>query len=122
MRRFKKILCPVDFDPNSLLALRLVSEVAQERKATLRLLHVVAMPPGPEVALPFGKMEATARTRLERLARQRVDGKARYEVGIMMGDPGRRGPSSSETMGREPDRNGDPWSEGTPASRPRKRG
>jgi nucleotide-binding universal stress UspA family protein len=33
-------------------------------------------------------MEATARTKLERLARQRVDGKARYEVDIMMGDPG----------------------------------
>jgi nucleotide-binding universal stress UspA family protein len=88
MPRFKKILCAVDFDPNSLLALRLASELAQEGKATLRLLHVVAMPPGPEVALPFGKMEAAARTKLERLGRQRVVGKARYEVDIMMGDPG----------------------------------
>jgi nucleotide-binding universal stress UspA family protein len=90
MPRFMKILCPVDFDQNSLLALRLASELAQEGKATLRLLHVVAMPTGPEVALPFGKMEAAVRTKLERLGRQRVDGKARYEVDIMMGDPGAR--------------------------------
>lgn len=74
MPQFKKILCAVS--------------LAKERKAMLRLLHVVAVPPGPEVALPFGRMEATARTKLERLARQRIDGKARYEVDIMMGDPG----------------------------------
>jgi len=87
MLGFKKIFCPVDFDANSLVALRLASELA-ERNATLRLVHVVAMPPGPEVALPFGRMEATARTKLERLARQSIGGKARYEVDIMMGDPG----------------------------------
>lgn len=34
MPRFKKILCPVDFDQNSLPALRLASELAQARKAT----------------------------------------------------------------------------------------
>jgi universal stress protein A len=88
MPQFKKILCPVDFDPNSLLALRLASELAQERKATLYLLHVVAIPPGPEMALPFGKIETAARTKLERLARQKVSGKARYQVEIMIGDPG----------------------------------
>ncbi|MDO8432707.1 MAG: universal stress protein [Candidatus Binatus sp.] len=88
MAQFKKILCPVDFDESSLLALRLAAELAQERKANLYLLHVVAIPPGPEVALPFGKMEAAARTRLERLARQKVKGKARYEIEVMMGDPG----------------------------------
>ncbi len=88
MPRFKKILCPVDFDQNSLQALRLASELAQERKATLYLLHVVAIPPGPEVALSFGKMEAAARTKLERLARRKVNGKAHYEVEVMTGDPG----------------------------------
>jgi universal stress protein A len=85
MPRFNNILCPVDFDPNSLLSLQLASELAQERKATLHL--VVAMPPGPEVALPFGKMEAAARTKLERLARQKVNGQIGYQVEIMMGDP-----------------------------------
>ena len=78
----------MDFDQNSLLALRLAGELAQERKATLHLLHVVAMPLGPEAALPFGKMEAAARTKLEKLARKKVNGKARYEVEVTTGDPG----------------------------------
>lgn len=88
MLQFERILCPVAFDPNSLVALRLALELAQERKATLYLLHVVAIPPGPEVALPFDKMEAAARTKLARLARGKVNGKARYEIEVMTGDPG----------------------------------
>jgi hypothetical protein len=35
------------------MALRLASELAQEGKAILYVIHVVAMPTGPEVALPF---------------------------------------------------------------------
>ncbi|HVA78786.1 MAG TPA: universal stress protein [Candidatus Binataceae bacterium] len=88
MPGFDKILCPVDFDQNSLLALKLAIDLARERKATLYLLHVVPLPPGPEVALPFGKMEADARARLETIARENVGGRLRYEVDIMMGDPG----------------------------------
>jgi universal stress protein A len=87
MPLFKNILCPIDFDSNSLLALRLGSEVAQERKATLHLLHVVAIPPGPEVELSFAKSEAAARARLERLARQKIDGDVHYEVEVVMGVP-----------------------------------
>ncbi|MGO9454108.1 MAG: universal stress protein [Candidatus Binataceae bacterium] len=86
MLRFKKILCPVDFDQNSLLALRLATELAREHKAVLQLLHVVPLPPSPEVALPFGKLDAEARARLEKLARQKVGKKAPYTVGVMMGD------------------------------------
>ncbi|HUY25916.1 MAG TPA: universal stress protein [Candidatus Binataceae bacterium] len=88
MPSFDKILCPVDFDQNSILALKLASELARERNAALYLLHVVALPPGPEVALPFGKMEAAARTKLERLAKENIGGKIRYEIEIVMGDPG----------------------------------
>ena len=121
MPQFKKILCPVDFDENSLLALRIATELAREGKATLYLLHVVAMPPGPEVALPFGKMEAAARTRLEKLARQKIGGKARYEVDVMLGDPGVEVLRAAND-GRKPDRSGDSWPEGTASSRPRKRG
>ena len=88
MAQFKKILCPLDFDENSLLALRLAADFAREPNTTLLLLHVVAIPPGPEVALPFEKMETAARSKLEQLARQKVGRKARYEVEIMTGDPG----------------------------------
>jgi nucleotide-binding universal stress UspA family protein len=88
MPGFDKILCPVDFDRNSILALELAADLTRERKGMLYLLHVVPLPPGPEVALPFGKMEAAARTRLERIAREYISGKVRYEIDIMMGDPG----------------------------------
>jgi universal stress protein A len=88
MPRFSRILCPVDFDSNSLRAVRAASELAQERNAKLYLLHVVALPPGPEVALPFGRMEREARAKLERIARQRLRGGVHYEVQVMMGDPG----------------------------------
>jgi nucleotide-binding universal stress UspA family protein len=88
MPKFTKILCPVDFDANSRTALRMASELARERKAALFIVQVVPMPPAPEVALPFGKMEATARTRLERLAHQQADRHASYEVEVLIGDPG----------------------------------
>jgi nucleotide-binding universal stress UspA family protein len=87
MPRFEKILCPVDFDQNSVVALRLAAELAQERKATLYLLHVVAMPPGPEVALPFGQMEGAARAKLAQLAHRWIDDKTRYAIDVAMGDP-----------------------------------
>jgi universal stress protein A len=88
MPRFDKILCPVDFEQNSVRALRVATELAQERTATLYLLHVVGVPPGPEVALPFGQMESSARAKLARLAQRWIDGKIHYEVNVAMGDPG----------------------------------
>jgi universal stress protein A len=88
MARFKKILCPVDFDQNSLRALRLASDLAQENEAILYVLHVVAMPPGPEVVLPFGRMEAATKTKLEEMIRRKAVISARYEIRILMGDPG----------------------------------
>jgi nucleotide-binding universal stress UspA family protein len=90
MPRFIKILCPVDFEPNSLLALGYAAELTQEErkaKATLDVLHVVPLPLGPEVAIPFEKLEGGARTRLERLARHRIDPKLRYTAHIRTGDP-----------------------------------
>ncbi len=88
MSKFKKIICPVDFDANSPLALRAALDLAGDRGALMVLMHVVPIPPGPEVALPFGKMEEEARTKLEKLAREKIDGRAVYEVEVTMGDPG----------------------------------
>ncbi|HZP45431.1 MAG TPA: universal stress protein [Candidatus Binataceae bacterium] len=88
MPKFSRILCPVDFDANSSLALKAASELAAERKAALFILHVIAIPPGPEVALPFEKMETAARTRLKRLADQKIGRRADYEIEVMIGDPG----------------------------------
>jgi universal stress protein A len=87
MPRFSKILCPVDFDSNSLAALGIAGELAQERKAALDVLHVVPIPLGPEVAIPFDKLEGRARSRLERLTRQRLGSKLRYAIHVRTGDP-----------------------------------
>jgi universal stress protein A len=87
MLQIRKILCPVDFDSNSATALELAAELARERGATLYVLHVVALPPGPEVSLNFNKMEGTARARLERLARQRVGARTHWEAHVRSGPP-----------------------------------
>ncbi len=41
MSIFNRILCPIDFDGNSLDALRLARRIAEREKATLYVLHVV---------------------------------------------------------------------------------
>ena len=87
MLRFANILCPVDFDQNSLTAVSLASELARENNATLYLLHVMPPPPGLDVALPLGKMDAEARSRLERIGHQKLKTGTRYELLVMMGDP-----------------------------------
>jgi nucleotide-binding universal stress UspA family protein len=89
MPRFNRILCPVEFDPNSVQALRLAGELSHERNAILHLLHVVdvAIPPKAEVTVPFDKIEAAVTTKLERLARQEIDRGVRYEIHVETGDP-----------------------------------
>jgi universal stress protein A len=88
MSRFTRILCPVDFDQNSMAALEFAGELAgEEDGARLDILHVVPIPPGPEVAIQFDKLEGRARARLERLIERRLSPKVRYAVHIRTGDP-----------------------------------
>lgn len=102
MLQFNKILCPVDFDQNSLLALQLAAELARERKATLYVLHVVATPPGgPEVSMRFDRMEAAARTRLERLMREKIGTKVDWELHVRTGPPGVEVVRAAERIGAD---------------------
>lgn len=87
MPRFKKILCALEFDQGSLTALRLAFDLAQEGKATLHLLHVVTIPPGPEVSLPFTKMEAAARAKLQAIVRRVPSGADRAQLHVRTGNP-----------------------------------
>ena len=87
MPLFRKILCPIDFDQNSFRALEIAFELAREGKARLNLVHVVPIPPAPDVALPLLEMETAARTRLERIARERVGRRAGYEIDVTTGEP-----------------------------------
>ena len=103
MPRFNKILCPVDFDPNSLQALRLAGEISQERKAILHLLHVVdiAIPAKAEVTAPFDKMEAAVTSKLKRLARQKIDKRVHHELHVETGDPGGQVLDAAKRLGAD---------------------
>lgn len=80
--KFSNILCPVDFDQNSLAAVSVAAELARECNATLHLLHVI-----DQRGLPSGKIESAAQTKLERISRQKLKAGTRYEILVMPGDP-----------------------------------
>ena len=89
-RVFKKILCPIDFDDNSLVALDFAAELARERNATLYIIHVVRAPFQPsEVPVEplTAEWERDAKARLDAVARLHVDGKANFSLLVKTGDP-----------------------------------
>lgn len=83
MVSFNNILCAVDFDRNSLLALRVASELTRSSKGVLHIFHVVGIPPDKS---SFEKLERTAKRKLERLA-SRVCEAAQYRVLVTDGNP-----------------------------------
>ncbi len=87
---FKRILCPIDFDDNSMAALDFAADLACERNATLYIIHVVRAPFKPsEVPVePEGLVwERDATARLDAVARQHVNGKANFSLVVKTGDP-----------------------------------
>jgi universal stress protein A len=82
MPRFSNILCPLEFDQNSLAAVPVAAELARECNATLHLLHVI-----DQRGLPSGKIESAAQIKLERISRQKLKAGTRYEILVMPGDP-----------------------------------
>jgi nucleotide-binding universal stress UspA family protein len=90
MSIFRKILCPVDFDPNSVAALDLARDLARQNRASIFLFHVVPMPAeGPERGVVYREREDEAEKHLERLARARLKGKVRYQISVVTGRPDR---------------------------------
>jgi universal stress protein A len=89
---FRKILCPVSFDANSVAALKVARDLAEEHDATVFLIHVVAAPPlgtGPIALEPFPQTEHDARARLQQLADEHLEGKVKYNLVARSGDPAR---------------------------------
>jgi universal stress protein A len=82
MLGFSNILCPVDFDQNSLTAIPVAAELAREHNATLYLLHVL-----DSEKFSFGKIESAAQTKLKRIGRQKLKAGSRYEFLVVIGDP-----------------------------------
>jgi nucleotide-binding universal stress UspA family protein len=79
---YKIILCPVDFEENSLAALGHACRLADDMGATIHLLHILPILPmvsDEGMALDDKAAEAGASRRLKEIARRRL-GKRPYEL------------------------------------------
>lgn len=103
MTEFHKILCPIDFDPDSLAALELAKSVAQKYQAKLYVLHVARIPtPDMDVPVPIAEhphWEQTARERLEEVARKNLDHETTYELVVKSGIPEGAIPEAANDLG-----------------------
>lgn len=87
---FKRILCPIDFDENSMAALDCAAQLAQQHNAMLYILHVVRAPSAPSevpVEPPVAEWETDARVRVYEAARQHLNGCADFTMVLKTGDP-----------------------------------
>jgi nucleotide-binding universal stress UspA family protein len=77
---FSRILCPIDFERDSMDALELATRLARQNSATVYLLTVIGEPAAaatelpPVAMMPNVEFEAECRGRLEALARERLGG------------------------------------------------
>ena len=75
---FSRILCPIDFERDSMDALELACAMAKQNSARIYLLTVIGVPPAGASALPpvpifpNPEFEAETRRRLEQLAQDRL--------------------------------------------------
>jgi universal stress protein A len=73
---FHRILCPVDFDENSMAALDLACVIAAQNGAQLYLMHVDPFPLGAtEIMLPSEPIpawEEASKLKLEKIAGERI--------------------------------------------------
>jgi nucleotide-binding universal stress UspA family protein/predicted transcriptional regulator len=88
---YRRILCPVDFDDNSIFALETAAMMAREHDGTVFALHVVPMyipPTGMPVYVDLYKgQEQTGRERLQQIARNHLAG-LKYDLMTHIGEPG----------------------------------
>ncbi len=89
-QQFRRILCPVDFDDNSMRALDTAADLARENNGTVFVLHVVPMilePTGMPVYVDLYKgQEEAARAKLLEIAHKRLAG-VKYELLLHTGEP-----------------------------------
>lgn len=87
---YKRILCPIDFDDNSLTALDAAAGLAAEANGIVYVLHVVPMIVlGPETGgyiELYDLQTKAARKELESIARRKL-GSVRHELMIAVGEP-----------------------------------
>lgn len=86
---FKKILCPIDFDDNSIAALDAATEMARQSDATVEVLHVVPiiMPSGTPIYVDvYTEQENDSRAKLAELAKTHLAG-VKYELRTSVAEP-----------------------------------
>jgi nucleotide-binding universal stress UspA family protein/predicted transcriptional regulator len=87
---FKKILCPLDFDDNSLAALDIAIQLARHTDGTVYVLHVVPMiipPTGTPIYVDLYKeQEQVARDKLKEIGHKRLSG-IKHELLTHTGEP-----------------------------------
>jgi len=101
---FRKILCPIDFDENSMAALDMACQIAAQNKASIRLLHVLPLPAtaadiGPVPLEPYGVFERDARAKLEQIGAERVPADVPCEVETGVGGPAQSIVATEEKYG-----------------------
>src|ERR1019366_1006465 len=86
---FKTILCPIDFDENSVLALDKAAELARQFGSGLIVLHVLPLVLSfggvPPPAAMFEDQEKAARAKLGDIAKKKLAGLT-YELHVYTGD------------------------------------
>ncbi|HTW86828.1 MAG TPA: CBS domain-containing protein [Candidatus Binataceae bacterium] len=87
---FKKILCPLDFDDNSLAALDVAAHLARNADGVVYVMHVVPMiitPTGTPIYVDMYKeQEQVAREKLKEIGRKHLSG-IKHELLVQSGDP-----------------------------------
>jgi len=87
---FNKILCPIDFDDNSIAALAAAANLARESHATLEVLHVVPIviqPGGAPIYVDiYSAEEESAKAKLLELAKKHLEG-VKYELRTTVAQP-----------------------------------
>lgn len=88
---YKRILCPVDFDDNSVRAVKEAGELARSMASDVWLLHVVRINPLATEGFVLGELQESqikhARARLEEIAKRELPAIG-HEITVELGDPG----------------------------------
>src|SRR5579863_2254302 len=86
---YKTIICPLDFDENSLAALDRAAEIARHFDSKLLLLHVVPLVLSagemPPPAAMYQDQDKAAKSKLADIARQKLAG-LKFESHVYIGD------------------------------------
>src|SRR5262249_33171098 len=88
MRKIRTILCPIDFDVNSLATLDWARELARESNASLHMLHVVTLSYPLLMSAPFliSRARECAYIQLQEIARESL-GDVDHRLLLKTGSP-----------------------------------